>query len=92
MVVMDDKQAGAHQISYDKLFGGKSLSDTDLKHVESGKETTIDRSLRLLYVTCSRAKESLALVLWSEAPDEALKRILASGWFEAYEVQAIQPT
>ena len=92
MVVMDDKQAGAHQISYDKLFGAKSLSDTDLKHVENGKETTIDRSLRLLYVTCSRAKESLALVLWSEAPDEALKRILASGWFEAHEVQAIKPT
>lgn len=92
MVVMDDKQAGAHQISYDKLFGAKSLSDTDLKHVENGKETTIDRSLRLLYVTCSRAKESLALVLWSEAPDEALKRILASGWFEAHEVLAIQPT
>jgi DNA helicase-2/ATP-dependent DNA helicase PcrA len=92
MVVMDDKQAGAHQISYDKLFGAKSLSDTDLKHVENGKETTIDRSLRLLYVTCSRAKESLALVLWSEAPEEALKKILASGWFEAHEVQAIQPT
>lgn len=89
MVVMDDKQAGAHQISYDKLFGAKSLSDTDLKHVENGKETTIDRSLRLLYVTCSRAKESLALVLWSEAPEEALKKILASGWFEAHEVQAI---
>lgn len=92
MVVMDDKQAGAHQISYDKLFGAKSLSDIDLKHVENGKETTIDRSLRLLYVTCSRAKESLALVLWSEAPDEALKRILVSGWFAPHEVQAIQLT
>ena len=92
MVVMDDKQAGTHQISYDKLFGAKSLSDTDLKHAENGKETTIDRSLRLLYVTCSRAKESLALVLWSEAPHEALKRIRDSGWFEAHEVQAIQPT
>lgn len=92
MVVMDDKQAGAHQISYDKLFGAKSLSDIDLKHVENGKETTIDRSLRLLYVTCSRAKESLALVLWSEAPDEALKRVLVSGWFAPHEVQAIKPT
>lgn len=89
MVVMDDKQAGTRQISYDKLFGAKSLSDTDRKHAGNGKETTIDRSLRLLYVTCSRAKESLALVLWSEAPEEALKSIRTSGWFEAHEVHAI---
>ena len=89
MVVMDDKQAGAHQISYDKLFGAKPLSSTDLSHVKNGKETTIDRSLRLLYVTCSRARESLALVLWSEAPEEALKQIRASGWFEESEVLAI---
>ena len=48
MVVMDDSQAGGSQISYDKLFGGKELSNTDLANVKEGKETTIDRSLRLL--------------------------------------------
>jgi DNA helicase-2/ATP-dependent DNA helicase PcrA len=63
MVVMDDSQAGGFQISYDKLFGGKELSDRDMSNVDAGKETTIDRSLRQLYVTCSRARESLALVL-----------------------------
>lgn len=92
MVVMDDKQAGAYQISYDKLFGAKPLSASDLTNVKEGKETTIDRSLRLLYVTCSRARESLALVLWSEAPDEALKKIRASGWFEEHEIQEIPVT
>jgi len=92
MVVMDDKQAGTYQISYDKLFGAMPLSATDLTHVKNGKETTIDRSLRLLYVTCSRARESLALVLWSEAPEEALKRIRTSGWFEENEVHAIPST
>lgn len=92
MVVMDDSQAGSNQISYDKLFGAKALSPNDLKNIKSGKETTIDRSLRLLYVTCSRARESLALVLWSEAPDEALKKIRAGGWFEEYEIQEIPAT
>lgn len=89
MVVMDDSQAGNNQISYDKLFGAKALSPNDLKNIKNGKETTIDRSLRLLYVTCSRARESLALVLWSEAPDEALKKIRAGGWFEEHEIQEI---
>ncbi|MFJ1256103.1 UvrD-helicase domain-containing protein [Cupriavidus sp. CuC1] len=90
MVVMDDSQAGGFQISYDKLFGGKELSDRDMSNMDAGKETTIDRSLRLLYVTCSRARESLALVLWSEQPAVALAHIKEkSGWFTPGEILAI---
>lgn len=90
MVVMDDSQAGGFLISYDKLFGGKMLSDTDLSNLDAGKETTIDRSLRLLYVTCSRARESLALVLWSIEPLVAHAHISkVSGWFAAEEVVEI---
>lgn len=87
MVVMDDEQSGGNQISYDKLFGATELGDRDLENVQAGRETTIDRSLRLLYVTCSRARESLALVLWAENPAEALKFARhESGWFTAEEV------
>lgn len=87
MVVMDDEQAVGYQISYDKLFGATELGKTDLDNVQAGKETTIDRSLRLLYVTCSRARESLALVLWARDPAEALKFARhKSGWFAAEEV------
>jgi len=89
MVVMDDTQAGGFLISYDKLFGGKELSSADKTNVETGKETTIDRSLRLLYVTCSRAQESLALVLWSTQPAAALAHIKESGWFAPEEIQVI---
>lgn len=90
MVVMDDSQAGGFLISYDKLFGAKELSDRDTSNVDAGKETTIDRSLRLLYVTCSRARESLALVLWSEQPAVALAHIKEkSGWFTPEEILAI---
>jgi len=90
MVVMDDSQAGNKQISYDKLFGGKELSDTDIKNANEKKETSIDRSLRLLYVTCSRARVSLALVLWSSKPADALAFIRSkSGWFEEGEVALI---
>jgi DNA helicase-2/ATP-dependent DNA helicase PcrA len=90
MVVMDDKAAGGFLFSYDKIFGGAELSSTDKKNVAAGKETSIDRTLRLLYVTCSRAEESLALVLWSSDPEAALRSIKASGWFTEDEVCAIQ--
>lgn len=87
MVVMDDKQASGNHVSYDKLFGATELGERDLENIQAGKETTIDRSLRLLYVTCSRARESLALVLWAEKPAEALEFARhKSGWFAAEEV------
>jgi DNA helicase-2/ATP-dependent DNA helicase PcrA len=89
MVVMDDKLAGGNQISYDKIFGGVQLSKSDWENVGKGKETTIDRTLRLLYVTCSRAQESLALVLWSSDPVAALKRIAGSHWFSDGEFVAV---
>lgn len=85
MVVMDDKMAGAKRFYYDKIFGGLALSDTDRENVDNGDETTIDRTLRLLYVTCSRAEDSLALVLWSHNPAAALAHIRGSGWFAADE-------
>ncbi len=90
MVVMDDEQSGGNHISYDKLFGAAKLGERDLDNVQAGKETTIDRSLRLLYVTCSRARESLALVLWAENPTAALEFARhKSGWFDEGEVLEI---
>jgi DNA helicase-2/ATP-dependent DNA helicase PcrA len=89
MVVMDDALAGGTLIKYDKIFGGTQLSPTDKKNAEAGKETTIDRTLRLLYVTCSRAQESLALVLWSSDPAAAMARIEESMWFTKDEIQVI---
>lgn len=86
MVVMDDEDAGGFMFSYDKLFGSEALSKTDRVNVEKGKETTIDRTLRLLYVTCSRAEESLALVLWAKNPQAAVDAIRCSGWFNSSEV------
>jgi DNA helicase II / ATP-dependent DNA helicase PcrA len=86
MVVMDDTDAGGSSFSYDKLFGAEQLNQTDRKNIDEGKETTIDRTLRLLYVTCSRAEESLALILWAKNPDAALRAIEQSEWFATHEV------
>jgi DNA helicase-2/ATP-dependent DNA helicase PcrA len=89
MVVMDDEEAGGTLFSYDKLFGAEALSETDQENLEEGNETTIDRTLRLLYVTCSRAEESLALMLWVKNPKAAVVAINKSGWFAAHEVIAL---
>ena len=88
MVVMDDADAGGFLFSYDKLFGAV-LSKTDRKNVDANIETSIDRTLRLLYVACSRAEDNLALVLWAEDPQLALRTAKSSGWFAEDEVVAL---
>lgn len=86
MVVMDDHDARGFLFSYDKLFGAEQLSKGDHDNIGAGKETTVDRTLRLLYVTCSRAEESLALVLWASDRTAAVEAIMATGWFLPEEV------
>lgn len=89
MVVMDDQDAGGFLFSYDKLLGGAALSKTDRDHADNGEETSIDKTLRLLYVTCSRAEESLALMLWTKDVTGALKFLRASEWFEEGEIVSV---
>lgn len=89
MVVMDDTAAGGFLFSYERLFGGVGLSRTYPKSVEDGKETSIDRTLRLLYVTCSRASKSLALVIWTKSPDAVRDALLTRRWFNEEEITTL---
>jgi DNA helicase-2/ATP-dependent DNA helicase PcrA len=89
MVLMDDEEARGFMFSYDKLFGGKALSNTDVENQRSGKETSIDRTRRLLYVTCSRAEESLALVAYTSNVEELRSRLMKLGWFQEDEIEQI---
>lgn len=91
MVVISDEEARGFLFSYEKLFGAKAKSDTDLRNETIGQETTIDRTRRLFYVTCSRAEESLAIAAYSENPDAVKRQVVASGWFAAEEVEILNP-
>lgn len=82
LVVLDDAESTHHQFSYEKYLGLKELSDTDRKHLESGEETTIDRTRRLFYVSCTRAVKDLAVVLFTENPVAAKTHVLTLGIFE----------
>lgn len=80
MVIMDDSDARGFLFSYEKLFGGSA------NRKATGEETVIDRTRRLFYVTCSRAKESLALVTYSAKPMDVRAYLLRSGWCSEEEI------
>ncbi|MDE4144831.1 MAG: AAA family ATPase [Pseudophaeobacter sp. bin_em_oilr2.035] len=87
MVIADDAHTRFKGLaSYETLFGVKPLSAASLKKASIGEETTIERTRRLLYVTCTRAEESLALVLYSEAPGTIRTFLVSNGWMAEDEV------
>lgn len=89
LVVLDDGEAKGFLFSYEKLFGTKPLSDGDRQKGAEGGETGIDRTRRLLYVTCTRAQKSLALVAYTENPDELATAAIRQDWFEEDEIEKI---
>ena len=86
MVILDDDEARGFMFSYDKLFGAVEPTATDLKNLEEGKETSIDRTRRLFYVSCSRAEESLAIVAYTQEPQKVNDYVLEQGWFDKDEI------
>ncbi|WP_299976281.1 UvrD-helicase domain-containing protein [Desulfobacula sp.] len=86
MVILDDAEARGFLFSYEKLFGAKSRTTTDIKNESEGKETGIDRTRRFFYVTCSRAEKSLAIVAYTKNPDAVKHFAIHQDWFENNEV------
>ena len=89
LVIIDDKEAKGKLFSYDKLFEVAPLSDTDVKNKENGKESSLDRTGRLFYVTCTRAKESLAILMYTSDPGKAKQTAIHNGWFEEREIDIL---
>ncbi|MBY5592806.1 ATP-dependent helicase [Rhizobium leguminosarum] len=89
LVILDDSEARGFLFSYEKLFGAKPLSDQDRKNAAEGADTGIDRTRRLLYVTCTRAEKSLALVAYTESPDTLAAAVIKQGWFSADELERL---
>jgi DNA helicase-2/ATP-dependent DNA helicase PcrA len=80
MVIMDDAEARGFSFKYEDLFGGKAAG-----------EKTVENTKRLFYVTASRAKESLALVAYSSAPDRVQRFVLQEEWFNVDEIVVSVP-
>ncbi|MGD9851055.1 MAG: UvrD-helicase domain-containing protein [Nitrospirales bacterium] len=86
MVILDDNEARGFMFSYEKLLGAKALTETDKKNRLEGKDTSVDRTRRLFYVTCSRAQQSLAVVVYTKETDKVADRISSLSWFDEEEI------
>ena len=86
MIIMDDAEAKGFLFSYEKLFGAKAKTDTDIKNEREGKDTSIMRTTRLFYVACTRAQKSLAVVAYTENADAVRNTSILNGWFSDEEV------
>ncbi|MBX9475220.1 ATP-dependent helicase [Yersinia enterocolitica] len=82
LVVLDDAESNHFQFSYEKYLGLEDLSDNDWKHIDAGEETTVDRTRRLFYVSCTRALKDLAVVLFTANPEQAEAHIRQLDLFE----------
>lgn len=86
MVILNDEEAGGFLFSYEKLLGVAPASANDMKNAREGNENSLSRTQRLLYVTCSRAEESLAIVVYTAQPEIAKGTVIDAGWLTAEEV------
>jgi DNA helicase-2/ATP-dependent DNA helicase PcrA len=89
MVITDDVEAKGFAFSYDRLFGAKPAGASELRNIAEGSETILDRTLRLFYVACSRAEKSLAIVAYTNAPEDVKMNAITQGWFAENEITII---
>lgn len=86
MAIIDDDDSNGFLFKYDKLFGAVALSNTDQKNEEKGIDSVLSRTRRLLYVICSRAEKSLAVVAYSQNTTAVKNRVIEAGWFHEDEI------
>lgn len=84
LVVLDDAEGRHTHYSYDVLFGQKKAGPS-----KSEGDTTLDRTLRLFYVCCTRATTDLAVVYFTLDPDQAHASVLRSGMFAKGDVYRV---
>lgn len=89
MVIMDDSEARGFLFSYEKLFGAKNKTQNDINNEIAGKDTSILRTARLFYVACTRAKESLAVVAYTEDKESVKETAMAKNWFLEEEIEIL---
>jgi DNA helicase-2/ATP-dependent DNA helicase PcrA len=89
MVIMDDTEAKGFLFSYEKLFGVKPRTETDIKNEREGKDTGIMRTTRLFYVACTRAEKSLAVVAYTENKEAVKNTAISNGWFSEVEIEVL---
>ncbi|WGE77402.1 AAA family ATPase [Actinobacillus equuli subsp. haemolyticus] len=86
MAILDDNESKGFLFKYNKLLRTEPLSDTDKTNIQQGKDSVLTRTTRLFYVVCSRAKESLAVVVYSNNPEKLKCEVIQYDWFTEEEI------
>ncbi|MFD0985503.1 UvrD-helicase domain-containing protein [Methyloligella solikamskensis] len=86
LVVLDDDEGTHFQFSYEKYFGLKELSARDKTTLEEGGETGVERTRRLFYVCCTRARQDLVVILFVADPAKATAHIRGLGLFPEADI------
>lgn len=86
MVVMDDDDAGGFLFSYEQYFGVRELSRDSQIKLQAGEETGLDRTRRLFYVTSTRARKSLAHVIYTSDMVKIKESLIAKKFAREEEI------
>ncbi len=86
VVVLDDDEGTYPLYSYDKFLGLRQPSTRDLENQAQGKDSAVERTRRLFYVCVSRAKESLAIVLFADDVSQAVNAVSQSSIGEHVDI------
>lgn len=90
ITILDDEEGTHNLFSYDKLFGIKELSDTDLENIEEGRDYSVPRTRRLFYVSCSRATKDLAVIYFTSDQMKAKEKIIEANIFDAADIHSFE--
>ncbi len=86
MVIMDDEEAGGRMFAYEQYFGAKEPSANTRAKIQAGEETGLDRTRRLFYVTSTRAKNSLAHIIYTSHIAKARSSLIERGFAKDEEI------
>jgi len=90
LVIADDEEGTHTQFSYDKYFGVKPLSERDEQNIRDRKETSVERTRRLFYVCCTRAKSDLAVIYFTDQVAAAKLSIGIMGIFDPAQIFGVE--
>ncbi|ARP85308.1 UvrD-helicase domain-containing protein [Bordetella genomosp. 9] len=79
VVVMDEEESDYRTYNYERVFASADARAADRARAQDGDENTWSRTLRLLYVCCTRAKRGLVLAFFVADPAATVENVVASG-------------
>ena len=89
LVIVDDEEGRTNTFSYGKYFGVTSLSARDHGNIAAGIDSVIERTRRLFYVCCSRARRDLCVIVFSNDPVKMSDAIASKGFFEPEDMHIL---